>query len=406
MHILFLTIAYPLSGSNIYTDLVEELSNQGHFVTVCVPYENKNFGPILVSHRRNTCIFLIPTGKIMQTSPFKKGINTLLLEYRFLKAFSQLKFESIDVLLYSTPPITFQKVIVWLKRKYNCICYLMLKDIFPQNAVDLGLLKDNSTLYKYFRHKEKKLYEYSDIIGCLSPGNVNYLLKNNHDLLTLQKQINITPNCVSLNNNEYSLESTIVLKKYNIHKDSIKIIYGGNIGRPQGIDFIIKCIQAVKKHKTLFLTIVGSGTEFHKLKKSITGDATNVKFLDYLPTNTYRELLECMDIGLVFLDNRFTIPNFPSRILDYMNYSKPIIACTDIACDVKQEICDKGAGFWCRSDDINGFEKILETLITNRTMLINMGKESKKLFIEKYSAQTVVANMLREIEYFKSKTLK
>jgi len=399
MHILFLTLAYPLSGNNIYTDMVDELVAQGHFVTICVQDEARNSGSFNILFRRNICIITIPTGKITKTSLPQKGINTLLLESRFMRMFSQFQFKSVDILLYSTPPITFQKIIVRLKKQYNCVNYLLLKDIFPQNAVDLGIIKENSLLHKYLRRKEKKLYQYSDIIGCMSPANKKYLVENNYELKN--KKINVTPNCVCPKNVESSLDKIRILKTYNIPIEAIHLIYGGNIGKPQGINFIIECLHIVKKYDNIFLTIVGDGTEFNRLRQSIDDSDLNIRLLDSLPSDAYRELLENMDIGLVFLDNRFTIPNFPSRILDYMNYSKPVIACTDIACDVKEEICDKGAGFWCRSDDAEKFKDILEK-INNKESLINMGKISNNLLHEKYSVQTVVAKILQEVKDIKN----
>jgi glycosyltransferase involved in cell wall biosynthesis len=303
----------------------------------------------------------------------------------------------LDVLLYSTPPITFQKIIVKLKKKYNCVNYLLLKDIFPQNAVDLGMIKKNSLLHIFFRYKERMLYQYSDIIGCMSPGNVKYLIEKNSGI---NKKIIITPNCISPQETVIPSDRKVIFEMYNIPPKSIRLIYGGNIGKPQGIDFIIKCINIIRNYNNIFLMIIGNGTEFNKLKKSIDSSIANVKLIYSLPKDKYLELLACMDIGLIFLDNRFTIPNFPSRILDYMNYSLPIIACTDIVCDVKQEICDQGGGFWCRSDDAEGFKNIMDIITKDKDMWIDMGKISYNLLMEKYSVQTVVANMLHEIDHF------
>jgi len=400
MHILFLTLAYPLSGSNIYTDIVDELVNQGHFVTICVQDETRSSGPFFVSYRKNICIFSIPTGKITKTSILTKGVNTLLIEHRFQRIFSQFQFKYVDVLLYSTPPITFQKIIVWLKKRYGCINYLLLKDIFPQNAIDLGMIKNNGILHRFFRIKEKKLYLFSDIIGCMSPVNVKYLLEKNHELAA--EKVKITPNCKLPTNEGKRSNKKNVLEAHNIPHNAMLLVYGGNIGKPQGVEFIIECIDLIKNYDSVFFTIIGNGTEFNRLKK-IGSSFSNVKVIDTLPTETYRELLACMDIGLVFLDNKFSIPNFPSRILDYMNYSLPIIACTDIACDVKQEICDEGAGFWCKSDNVEGFKEILEFIINNQEILVTMGKKSRELFIEKYSVQNVVKDMLREIIFIKDK---
>jgi glycosyltransferase involved in cell wall biosynthesis len=380
--------------------MIDELINHGHTVTVCVQDESRNTGPFSIFRRGKILIISIPTGKLIKTSILKKGINTLLLEHRFLMRFLQFEFDSIDVLLYSTPPITFQKVIAKLKKKYNCVTYLLLKDIFPQNAVDLGMLRKNSLLHLFFRYKEKKLYRQSDIIGCMSPGNRKYLLENNRELAN--KKISITPNCIYPNKQMPDLIKKDVLESYDIPHDTIHLIYGGNIGKPQGIGFLINCISVIKDYGAVSFIIVGDGAEYIKLQKSIGADILNVKLINFLPKEQYLKLLSCMDFGLIFLDNRFTIPNFPSRVLDYMNYSLPIIACTDIVSDIKQEICDQGAGLWCRSDDIEGFKCILDTIIHDKNIGIDMGKRSHQILAEKYSVQNVVVNMLHEINGVKN----
>ena len=101
-----------------------------------------------------------------------------------------------DLILYSTPPITFTKVIALAKKENpGAKTYLMLKGIFPQNAIDLGMLSISGLkglLYKSFRKKEKRLYELSDFIGCMSPANVKYVLKYNPEVDV--SKVEICPN--------------------------------------------------------------------------------------------------------------------------------------------------------------------------------------------------------------------
>ena len=50
-----------------------------------------------------------------------------------------------------------------------------------------------SILYHYFRKKEKKLYQISDYIGCMSKANVEYILKHNPEIK--QERVEVCPNC-------------------------------------------------------------------------------------------------------------------------------------------------------------------------------------------------------------------
>src|SRR5690606_16681094 len=114
----------------------------------------------------------VKTFNIVKTNSLEKGIGILAIEYQFLNAIKKyLKETAFDLVVYSTPPITLVKVIEYLKRRDSSYSYLLLKDIFPQNAVDMKFLKRGSLLHSYFEKKEEKLYEVSDFIGCMSPAN-------------------------------------------------------------------------------------------------------------------------------------------------------------------------------------------------------------------------------------------
>ena len=176
MNILFLTISSINSyeDEGIYTDLMREFIHNGHNVITICPIKDNDKPSIINS--LNSKIIKIEIGQVVKNKNLiKKGINTLLLENKYIKTikkyFNDIKFELI---IYSTPPITLYRAIKFIKNRDNAITYLMLKDIFPQNAVDLGIMKKNGIkgfIYKYFRKKETKLYKISDYIGCMSQTN-------------------------------------------------------------------------------------------------------------------------------------------------------------------------------------------------------------------------------------------
>ena len=141
MNILFLTLLDfdSLDERNIYTDLLRKFYQEGHGVYIVSPVERKN-------HKQTEClkidkrlyIIKLKIGNIQKTNMFEKGISTIMLEPAFISAikkyYSDIKFKLV---LYSTPPITLQKAVNYVKRRDHAITYLMLKDIFPQNAVDM-----------------------------------------------------------------------------------------------------------------------------------------------------------------------------------------------------------------------------------------------------------------------------
>lgn len=243
---------------------------------------------------------------------------------------------------------------------------LLLKDIFPQNAVDLGMINKQGIkgfIYKYFRRKEKELYKISDYIGCMSQANVNYVIKHNPEVDS--SVVEICPNCVEVIDKSVAWDKRISIRqKYAIPLNKKVFIYGGNLGKPQGISFLIECLKSQEKNEEAFFLIVGSGTEYSKLEKYISEcNPINVKLMQRLPKEDYDTMVGACDVGMIFLDHRFTIPNFPSRLLSYMQAKIPVLACTDPNTDIGRIIEEAGFGCWCKSNDVGKFDKCVKNLM-------------------------------------------
>jgi len=373
MNIIFLTICRinDINEKDINNDLLRLFRKQGHSVYVVTPHERRFKKPTEVKEQDGIHILGVKTLNIQKTNVIEKGIGTVLVESQFQHAIKKFWGKvSFDLILYVTPPITFPNVIRYLKHSNpEAKTYLLLKDIFPQNAVDLGLLRVNGLLYRYFRKKEKTLYQLSDYIGCMSPANVRYLLANNPSLTPDKVEEN--PNCQNMyieyrKDEEVAKERKDIRKKYGIPSDVTVFVYGGNLGKPQGLGYLIKALEANSKRKDCFFLIVGDGTEFNKIENWISLNRPgNCKLLRRLPKLDYDALVRACDVGVLCLDHRFTIPNFPSRMLSYMEFKMPIIAATDPCTDVGRIAEDNGYGYWCESNSVEAFTALVDKMISS-----------------------------------------
>lgn len=373
MNVLFLTLAEfdSLSDRNIYTDLLREFVKNGHFIYAVSPIERCGSKDThLVKEGEQIKILRLQTGEIQKTNIVRKGINTLLVESRFLNGiknyYSHIKF---DLILYSTPPITLVGAIEFVKNRDKAKTYLLLKDIFPQNAVDLGMMKTTGVkgiLYQYFRRKEKRLYEISDRIGCMSQANVDYILKHNPEID--QCKVEVCPNSIDPVNLSLDKHEKIkIRRKYNLPLDRTIFVYGGNLGKAQGIPFLIQCIDSQVKNKNAYFLIVGNGTDFGRLQNHIDHKKPeNVKLMKNLPVDEYVRMIASCDIGMIFLDHRFTIPNFPSRLLGYLQAKLPVLAVTDPNTDIGQMIVKGDIGWWCESNQLDDFNLLVDTIIKEK----------------------------------------
>lgn len=401
MNILFLTLVNfsNIDDRGIYNDLVRVFLRNGHSVDVVCPAEGATTTR-LTDYGNGGRILAVAMGSVQKASILKKGINTVLLEPKLKYAMNNyLSDKRYDLILYSTPPITLAGVVKYIKKRDNAKTYLLLKDIFPQNAVDLGMMSKRgikAPIYWYFRRKEKQLYALSDRIGCMSQANVDYVIAHNPEVNP--GIVEICPNSIEVVDKRITEEERRQIReKYGIPQDKTVFIYGGNLGKPQGILFIIECLKSQKNNPDAFFLIVGSGTEFGKLQAWFDeAKPANMKLMQSLPKEDYDCMVAACDVGMIFLDHRFTIPNFPSRLLSYMQAGLPVLCCTDPNTDIGKIVVDGGFGWWCESNDVGVFKEIAEKICTvDRTIM----KESAIAYLnENYSAVQSFRTIIKILE--------
>ena len=365
MNLLFLTLISfeSLQQRNLYTDLLRMFVRQGHEVFVISPVEKRFQTQTHLVHEDGATILRLQIGNIQQTNSIEKGITTVKLEPTIRKAIKRFFFDvKFDLVLYSTPPITLVSPVRYVKRRDGARTYLLLKDIFPQNAVDIGMMSTagiRGVLYRLFRCKEKKLYAISDNIGCMSQANVDYIIAHNPEIDP--KKLEVCPNSIEIIDKSVDAETRRQIRqKYGIPLDKKVFVYGGNLGKPQGVPYIIECLKKCKEIQDAFFLIVGGGTEYHLIDEYVQNSMqANLKLMQRLPHDDYDTLVAACDVGMLFLDHRFTIPNFPSRLLSYMQAKLPVIACTDPNTDVGKVVVEGGFGWWIESNDADCFRELI-----------------------------------------------
>ena len=409
MNILFLTMSSQMGdieASGIYTDLMRKFRDEGHIVHIVFPYERRMKQDTELKYESGVYLLGVKTLNVTKTSVIEKGVGQMLLEPLFLRAINRyFKGIKFDLILYSTPPITFNKVIKTVKKRNpEAVTYLLLKDIFPQNAVDLGMMTKTGVkglLYSMFRRKEEELYRISDYIGCMSPANVEYLLKHNSEVDA--DKVEIAPNSYDVpvvcshSPGEKDNDSIIIRQKYGVPADKPVFIYGGNMGKPQGIPFLVECMKAVKDRTDCHFVIVGDGTEYSKLEAFVNECRPKaVSVFRRLPKADYDKLAEACDVGLIFLDYRFTIPNYPSRLLPYLMSKKPIIACTDPNCDTGKLAEQNGYGFYCPSNSVDAFVMAIDRMLASD--IKQLGENGYKFFLDNYTTEHTFNAIMKHFE--------
>lgn len=411
MKVLFMTSVYDFNEKgNLNVDLIDTIASHGHEVTVITPKERKYNPQERIEKKGNITILQFKCLNFRgNVNVIEKGISTLSLGYQYLHAIKKyFKGVAYDMVIYTTLPITYRPVLRYLKRKYGTFCYLQQKDFFPQSALDLEMMSKGSLLYKLFRHIEKGLFLSSDKIGLISPKNVDYILRENPYLPASIAEYcpnAITPTLIDVVN-ERKKKQKEVREKFNIPDDAVVFIYGGNISRSQGLDFIDEFFTKLAKKPIpkAFFFVIGSGQGYEPLKKHVESLGVNfVRFIGLLPKKEFDDILVCADVGMVFLDPRFTIANIPSRTLAHMDMEQAIISATDEFTDYKELIENNKLGLWCKCGDVENMIRNTRKLVEDENFRLTCAKNARAYLEKEFSTEVAYSIIEKSYKEWKEK---
>lgn len=367
MNILIVTDAYPpmrTSGACHIYDLGQAFVKAGSQANIIVPDSAQEQDVNIhiedgVKVIRVKALHTKDVGYLQRT--IAEFLNPFLM-WRRLKKNSQFPQEKIDGVIWYSPSIFFGPLIKKLKKNYSCKSYLILRDIFPDWAQDIGLL-NKGVIFNFFKLNERYQYAQADRIGVQSPNNLTYLKKHNAQLTAT---VEVLWNWIG-----YPRESkcSINLSKTKLAGKKI-IVYAGNMGVAQGMDALIELASKLTIRDDVGFVFVGRGSEVNRLKRMIKSKKiNNTIFYDEIESDEVPGLLRQCAIGLIGLDPRHLTHNIPGKFLSYLQSKLRIIAIANNGNDLADLVKKHNLGVFG--------EEITEELVKEVNRLIdNLGGDS------------------------------
>ena len=400
MNVLYLTlgIVRDIHQTDINSSLLREFAKHGHEVYIISPVEHKEKTIIPSISYGHVHMHYAKIGNYFNTQWIEKGITTLFLTKHYINTIkTELNGINFDLVLYTTPPVTFAGVLKDTKKHYKeAKTFLLLKDIWPKSIADLDTLRPNSFIYRYFKFKEQQMYRYSDYIGCMSPACVKYLL--DHNSYIKKETVTVCPNALNFDDewNHIALtdqEKQDIRKQYSIPQDKVVFAFAGNIGHGHDPDFLEEVINLNEERNDSFLLFVGKGIYYNRIKAA-TEQKQNTKIIPFLPQDQYLRLMAACDVGLITLDHRFTCPNYPSRLLSYLVDCKPVLIAQDSVSDVGPIAEENGYGYYCESTDSKKFVSLMDRFLDTGKRR-DMGLNGYKFLRENYNTARVYTTIMK-----------
>lgn len=358
-------------------ELAYSLRDDGHEVSVIVfswlPHE-PNSGVKIID---GINVVRVKLPRVMYRKNMIFTALKILLFPLVAKWYIHKNIKKCDLLIANTPCVTIFGLSSFFRKKFNSKTYLVCWDFFPFYLKDLGLIKNN-LVFKIFHYLEEKMYCSFNKIGCMTNGNIEFLLKNfpkvNRNSLQVLPLWAKTKNLSPIN-------TLMVRDKYNLPHDSTVVIYGGAMSLVQELTNFIDLARVSSNKKILFL-LIGNGTEKSKLEKIVENEKLdNVMFINYVPRDEYENVVRSCDIGFISLSRKLTVPSFPSKSLDYFKASLPILASIDSVTDfgniLENEI---KAGLAVFAGDIDNLVSKLDILTSDRELRNQLGRSGRTYY--------------------------
>lgn len=396
MKILLLTDSYPpeiRSASHLMQELAEELTRRRHRVYVVTAYPGYNLAETAdvsrlpeYSEENGVKVLRVKTLPHHLVGRVVRGVAQLTMPYLFLKKIEACVKDKADVVIVYSPPITLARVGVALKSKFNARFLLNVQDIFPQNAIDLGMLK-NKWLIRFFESMEKKAYATADEVLVHSHGNREFLASQKN---VEPHRVHVVHNWVDVSFYADAERTGRFRRRYGLDGEFL-FVFAGVMGPSQGLDLVIKVAERVKKNSDIRFLFVGDGTEKPKLEKMVKNlGLRNVIFAPFVDKREYPQLLKDADVGLVSLTDRNRTPVVPGKILGYMAAGIPVLAFLQKQSDAHELIRDVSCGYSTAYGNLQKAADLVLEMYEQRDTLKHLGTNGAKYASEVFSIEKAV----------------
>ncbi|PLX67329.1 MAG: glycosyltransferase WbuB [Denitrovibrio sp.] len=378
------------AASKMMHELACEYHKLGHSVTVITPSPFIN-GKVQVLDIDNINVIKFKTGKIKNVSKVKRLLNEMSLSGTAIKSLHDfIKGNPHDLIVYYSPSIFWGSLVSKLKSEWKCPAYLILRDFFPQWAIDNKIIHEKSLVTKLLKFYEKKSYDAADRIGVMSPKNLEWF----QNYYKTDKRLEVLFNWTS----EVELSGKSSYRKKLNLEDKVVFFYGCNIGQAQDMMNIVRLADRLSSNEEAFFLLIGEGDEYELVQNAVKERGLkNFMLMPSVSQAEYLEMLSEFDIGLFSLNKHHQTHNFQGKLLMYMVQGKPLLGSINPGNDLKQIVEQYDAGLISiNGDDETFYQNALKLMDEEKRLTIS--RNAKVLLSEKFVASSAAKQVLNCIK--------
>tara|TARA_R110002167_G_scaffold139426_3_gene326995 strand:- start:176 stop:1384 length:1209 start_codon:yes stop_codon:yes gene_type:complete len=379
------------SGAVQLRDLSREFIEQGHNITILVaspqlpaPFILEEFGGVQVLRLR--------TPKMKDVGYIRRTFAEFLMPFFMRQHYrnSSLLNSKWDAVVWYSPSIFLGPFVSYIKKTSHCPSYLIIRDIFPEWAVDMGLM-GKGLPYIFFKAIANYQYSLADVIGVQTPGNSVYfkkwLTKGTGRLEVLQNWL------------ADSRDSGCTIRLQDSMLSGRRIfVYAGNMGVAQGIGILFRLAVALRERSDIGFVFVGRGSYAQQLRDDVTAHKLeNVLFYDEIDPDEIPGLYSQCDAGLVSLDPRHRSHNIPGKFLSYMQAGLPVLAAVNDGNDIVHIIQSESVGYVSTDGSSDSLKAGAEKLVLDIQQSVDFKSRCKQLGARLFAPATAVKQIVTAI---------
>ena len=371
-------------------DLARAFAALGHRPVVIVPSSTSDASWVIESSDGFEVV-RVRAPETRGSSLFRRAITEMYLPFAMLRNLRKTTHRSTawDLVVWYSPPIFFGPLIWALRRSSGAETYLILRDIFPEWAVDLGLLRRGAP-YCFFKSVAALQYSLAKVIGVQTPSNLAYLEGWNSPkrrLEVLHNWLEVTPNVGC----SIEIERTMLAGR--------KIfIYIGNMGIAQGMEILIELAESLRDRDDVGFLFVGRGSEFSNLVAERTSRGlTNVLVFNEIDPSEIPGLLAQCHVGMVALHPAHRTHNIPGKFVSYLRYGLPVLARVNAGTDLAGVIENERVGKAYVGDRVDELKRLAVELIDDDAMRQAMSERAQQLGQAMFSPASAAGQIIASV---------
>lgn len=391
MHLALIADTFPplrTSGAVQLRDLSREFIRQGHRLTILLPSAENDKAWTIEEHDRLQVVRLkAPRTKDIEY--FRRTLGELIMPFAMLRNLrkSPLAKQKWDGIIWYSPSIFHGPLAKALKKQSGSKGYLIIRDIFPEWAVDMGLM-GRGLPYKFFQAVARQQYSVADVIGVQTSGNLNYFeawkQEPGHKLEVLQNWLGrggCSPCPIRVD------ETSLAGRKI--------FVYAGNMGVAQGMDILLDLAERFRERHDVGFLFVGRGSDAGRLSLEVEKRALdNVLFLDEIDPDEIPDLYSRCHVGMVALDPRHKSHNIPGKFVTYMQSGLPVLANINPGNDLVELIRHERVGQVSDDNSVDTLFGLAIELLDELDDGSAVPQRCRSLFDRLFSAETAVRQIV------------